>query len=190
MQRNVLYTVEDEDAAIRALFLMMNYKPIHNRKDELEQEKEIDPFFTECICKMDRQVRYRLRREASLSWDEPSRLPCRPLYDNGDERSEEETRQYQQPRVTQDEIDPKHEAENVDVCYTCTNHRFCTGPVCEARVLTCTYCESVEGPLRVRYNRKVAARAKKLDLKNIYITKNDVLKFLIESKKSCNLNVK
>jgi len=120
---------------------MMNYKPIHNGKDELKQEKEIDPFFTECIRKMDRQqekeidpfftecirkmnrqVRYRLRREASLSRDEPPRLPCRPWYDNGDERSEEETRQYQQPRVTQDEINPKNEAENVDVCYTCTNH--------------------------------------------------------------------
>jgi len=166
MQRNVLYTVEDEDAAIREFFPMMNYKPIHSGKDELE--KEIDPFFTECIRKMDRQVRYRLRRDLSLSRDQPPHLPCRPWYNNGDEHAWEETRRYHQPRVTQQEIDPKNDAQNVDVCYTCTNHRYCTGPVCEARVLTCAHCESEKGPptrseQEVQYNRKMTARAKKLD---------------------------
>jgi len=64
--------------------------------------------------------------------------------------------------VPQAEIEPNHEAANEEVCYTCTNHRFCTGPVCGARVLTCRHCESKEGPLRVRENKKRAALAKKL----------------------------
>jgi len=94
MQRNVLYTVEEEDAAIRAFFPRMNYKPLHNEKDKLEQEHEIDPFLTECIRKMDRQVRYWLRRDLSLSRDQPPRLPCRPRYNNDDEHEWEDTRQY------------------------------------------------------------------------------------------------
>jgi len=163
MHRNVLYTIVDEEAAVRSLFPFADYGHTHNGNDEQKNEKDIDPFWTECIRKMDRQIRYRLRRDASLSRDQPPRFPCRPWYDNGDEQSGKETRRYQQPRVTQNEIDPKNDAQNVDVCHTCTNHRYCTGPVCEARVLTCAYCESEEGPLRVRYNKKMAARAKKLN---------------------------
>jgi len=64
--------------------------------------------------------------------------------------------------VPQEQIEPNHEAANEGVCYTCTNHRFCTGPVCGARVLTYRHCESEEGPLRVRDNKKRAALAKKL----------------------------
>jgi len=164
MERNVLYTTDDEEAAVRSPFPEAAYEHGHNGNDaEKQEEKKIDPFWAECIRKMDRQIRYRLRRDLSLSRDQPPRLPCRPWYDNGDEHTREEQRPYHQPRVEQERIRPKNYARNIDVCYTCTNHRYCVGPVCEARVLTCSYCESEEGPLRVRYNKEMAARAKKIN---------------------------
>jgi len=168
MERNVLYTTADEDAAVRSLFPENACEHGHNDNDAEDilfrmEKKKIEPFWAECIRKYDRQIRCRLRRDLSLSRDQPPRLPCHPWYNNCDEHAWEETRRYHQPRVTQKEIEPKNDAQNVDVCYTCTNHRYCTGPVCEARVLTCAHCESEEGPLRVQYNKKMAARTKKLD---------------------------
>jgi len=129
MNRNVLSTVDDEIDAIRGLF------PADYGLAWLNSEEgliAVDPFFVTLVRKMDRQVRYRLRRDASLSRDQPPRLPCRPWFNNGDEHEWEDQRKYHQTRVSQEEIEPKHDAQNVDVCYTCTNHRFCTGPVCEA----------------------------------------------------------
>jgi len=35
--------------------------------------------------KIARQIKYRLRREISMSRDNPPRLPCRPWFNNGDE---------------------------------------------------------------------------------------------------------
>jgi len=118
----------------------------------------IDPFFDEMDRKHDRRTHYRMRRDASLNRVSPHhsyslvgevipRLPCRPWYNNGDEYDWEDTRQYHQPRVYQEEIDPKNGRTNEDMCYTCLDHKLCTGPVCEARVLMCTYCDSEEGPL-------------------------------------------
>jgi len=52
------------------------------------------------------------------------RLPCRPWFNNGDEYEWEDQRKYRQPRVQQNQNDPKHDAANVDVCYTCMNHRY------------------------------------------------------------------
>jgi len=123
----------------------------------------IDPYVDEMVRKYDRQVQYRLRRDESLSRDDPPRLPCRPWYNNGDENDWEDVRRYHQPRVYQEEIDPKHDTANEDTCYTCMDHRLCTGPVCEATVLRCTYCHSEKGPLRVRQNKEKGALARKLD---------------------------
>jgi len=137
------------------------YEPAHDENDTVKEEK-VDPFWSECVRKMDRQVRYRQRRDASLSRDTPLRRPCRPWFNNGNEHEWEDQREYLQPREPQEEIDPRHDETNETVCYTCTDHRSCTGPVCGARVLTCMHCESEEGPLRVREKRKKAALAKKL----------------------------
>jgi len=160
MNRNVLSTIDDEVEPIHELFQADYGLEWLNSE---EGQIAVEPFFETMVRKMDRQVRYRLRRDASLSRDEPPRLPCRPWFNNGDEYEWDDVRMYNQPRVSQAEIDPKHAAANVDVCYTCMDHRFCTGPVCEARVLTCTYCDSEKGPLRVRQNKERGALARKLD---------------------------
>jgi len=123
----------------------------------------IDPVVDDIERRGERAERYRLKRDASLSRDKPPRLPCRPWYNNGDEHDWEDERAYHQPRVTQGEVDPKYSEANEEVCYTCTNHRFCRGPVCESRVLTCIYCNSEKGPLRVRHNDEKGALARKLD---------------------------
>jgi len=109
-----------------------------------------DPVIDDIIQKGELREKYRLKRDSSLSRDNPPRLPCRPWYNNGDEYDYEDTRQYHQLRVYQEEIDPKHHMDNEDVCYTCINHRLCTGPVCEARVIRCTHCDSEKGPLRIQ----------------------------------------
>jgi len=159
MNRQILYTETEVDDMVRNLF-PADYELTWYNSDE--GVIAVDPYFMNLIRRFDRQVRYRKRRDESLNRDQPPRLPCRPWYNNGDEYDWEDTRQYHQPRVYQEEIDPKNHMENEDMCYTCMNHRFCTGPVCEARVLTCRHCESEEGPLRVRENKKRAALAKKL----------------------------
>jgi len=164
MYRHILYTEAEVDEMLRKMFpnAAGSYYEHAKDNDGADDEQKTDPFEAEMVRKMDRQVRYRKRRDDSLSRDELPRLPCRPYYNNGDEYEWEDQRLYSQPRVFQEEIDPKHEAANTDVCYTCTDHRLCTGPVCEARVLTCGYCESEEGPLRVRQTKERATLAKKL----------------------------
>jgi len=121
-----------------------------------------DPIIMEYVRREDRRIRYRLRRDASLSRDEPTRLPCRPYYNNGDMHEWDDTRLYQQPRVYQEEMDPKHHLENRDTCYTCTNHRLCLGPVCEATASQCEFCDSEQGPYRIR-NHEKAALARKVE---------------------------
>jgi len=77
MERNVLYTTADEDDAVRSLFPEDTYEHGHNGNDAEDilfriEKKEIDPFWAECIRKYDRQIRYRLRRDLSLSRDKSS----------------------------------------------------------------------------------------------------------------------
>jgi len=155
MYKNKLYTESEVDEMVRKMFnnAVGSYYEPANEHDTVE-DKKVDPFWTEVTRKMNRQVRYRQRRDASLSRDKPPRLPCRPFYNNGDDYDWEDQREYHQPRVTQDQIEPKDDKENEEVCYTCTSHRFCQGPVCESRVLTCDNCASEEGPYRVRYNKE------------------------------------
>jgi len=123
----------------------------------------IDPIIDDIERRWERAVRYRLKRDASLSRDNPPRLPCRPYENNGEQYGYEDTRSYHQPRVCQEEMDPKWDTKNEDTCYTCMNHRLCKGPVCEATVMRCAYCDSEKGPLRVRRNDEKGALARKLD---------------------------
>jgi len=159
MNCNVLPTIDDKVEPTHEWY-RANYGP--ESLNSKEGRIAIDPYVDEMVRKGDRQDRYRLKRDASLSRDEPPRLPCRPWFNNGDEYDWEDTRRYYQPRVYQEEIDPKHDTVNEDTCYTCMNHRLCRGPVCEATVLTCSYCESEKGPLRVRQNNERGALARKL----------------------------
>jgi len=164
MYKHVLYTEAEVDEMLRTMFpdAAGSYYEHAKNNDGADDEQKTDPFWAEMVRKMDRQVRYRKRGDDSLSKDQPPRLPCHTWFNNGDEYEWEDERKYRQPRVQQNEIDPKHDAANVDVCYTCLNHRSCTGPVCEARILTCCYCESEEGSLGVRQDKERAALAKKL----------------------------
>jgi len=139
--------------------------------DEIELYKSVpetnDPMrYTE---KVRQQQNYRRIREESMSRDQPPRLPCRPYSDNGDEYlwtcPGQPIKEYQQPRVDQRKIRATT-LPPIDVCYTCMDHRLCLGPVCPARVLTCFYCESKEGPLRVRAKKlakKIAERPRRFD---------------------------
>jgi len=99
--------------------------------------------------KIARQIKYRLRREISMSRDNPPRLPCRPWFDNGNEdlwlRPGEAMKEYHQERVKYYEID--YPANNHQNCYTCVGHRRCDNHLSMARRLTCFFCESEEGPL-------------------------------------------
>jgi len=112
---------------------------------------------------MVRQFKTTPHNTYNLFGDVIPRLPGRPCCNNGDEHDWEDTRRYHQPRVYQEEIDPKNDKANEDMCYTCLNHRLCTGPVCEARVMTCAYCDSDEGPLRVRQNNERGALSRKIE---------------------------
>jgi len=135
---------------------------LRQESDEIELYKDVpdtnEPMiYTE---KVRRQQKYRRIREESMSRDQPPRLLCRPYSDKGDgylwKCPGQPDKQYQQPRVDQSKIQTK-ELPAIEVCYTCMNHRLCLGPVCPALVLTCFYCESKEGPLRVRA-KKLATR--------------------------------
>jgi len=143
---------------IQGLTAIQIYDIEHENRDKEEDIPNSNPYVDK---KLDRQKRYRKRREISLSRDNPPRLPCRPYFDNGDEYMsvdpDEEPRTYHQPRVDQSLIPPRGGVLAIDKCYTCTNHRYCVGPVCEARVVSCYYCNSQKGPLRVRWNRKQRA---------------------------------
>jgi len=153
-----LYTTADE-RHMALLLQGLTQIQIYDMKNKNREKQEEILYSTPYVNKtFERQRRYRRRREISLSHDQSPRLPCRPFYDNGDEymwvEPEEEQRTYHQPRVDQGLIPPKGGALDVDVCYTCTNHRYCVGPICEARVVSCYYCNSEKGPLRVRENKK------------------------------------
>jgi len=97
------------------------------------------------------QIKYRRLREASLSRETPPSLPCRPFYQNG-ERSDYEDRNYDASnKYHQERVEELPTQSNtLDDCYTCINHRNCGKTLCRARRLTCHYCRSEEGPLRVR----------------------------------------
>jgi len=120
--------------------------------------------------KVARQMKYRRIRELSMSRDQPPRLPVRPWCDNGDEYlwtcpGKGET-PYQQPRVDQRRIETPFNVPDTYVCYTCMDHRMCLGPICPPRVLSCYFCNSKEGPLRVRAKKlakRVADRPKRFD---------------------------
>jgi len=119
--------------------------------------------------KIARQIKYRRIRELSMSRDQPPWLPCRPWWDNGDQYlwtcpGSPETL-HQQPRVDQHRIE-SFDLPDSYVCYTCMDHRMCVGPICPARVISCFYCNSKEGPLRVRAKKlakRVADRPKRFD---------------------------
>jgi len=102
-----------------------------------------------------RQIKYRRARELSMSRDQPPRLPCRPWYDNGNERMYlavgEAERDYHQKRLKYYEID--YPAFHGDDCLTCMDHRLCNGHLCKARRVSCYYCNTKEGPLQVRSKR-------------------------------------
>jgi len=102
-----------------------------------------------------RQLKYRRARELSMSRDQPPRLPCRPWYDNGDERmylaDGEAEKDYHQKRLKYYEID--YPAFHGDDCLTCMDHRQCNDHLCRARRASCYYCNTKEGPLRVRAKR-------------------------------------
>jgi len=160
MSGSELSTVDDGVEASRG-----RWKPYYGLQwiNSVEGRVAIDPVIEDMERIWQRKARYRLKRDASLSRDDPPRLPCRPWCNNGDEYDWEDTRLYHQPRVYQEEIDPKHHMKIEDICYTCMNHRLCRGPVCEARVIRCTHCDSEKGPLRVRLNNERGAPARKLD---------------------------
>jgi len=119
---------------------------------ERQAEAEMDPHEIKVLPKQTtRQINYRRRREASLARDTPPRLPCRPFQENGpltayDIRNLDQTIQYHQKRI--DDITPR--SKTLDNCYTCVNHRLCDQHLCKATRLTCFYCESEEGPLKIR----------------------------------------
>jgi len=109
-----------------------------------------------------RQINYRRRREASLARDTPPRLPCRPFHENGilteyDIRNHDQTIQYHQQRI--DDTTPRR--KTMDNCYTCVNHRLCDKYLCKATRLTCFYCESDQGPLRVREQTRIKREQEK-----------------------------
>jgi len=119
--------------------------------------------------KIARQIKYRRIRELSMSRDQPPWLPCRPWCDNGDQYlwtspGRAETT-YQQPRVDQSQTQT-FDLPASFMCYTCMDHWLCLGPICPARVISCYYCESKEGPLRVRAKKlakRIADRPKRFD---------------------------
>jgi len=123
---------------------------------EREDEAEMDPNAKNILPKkISRQINYRRRREASLARDSPTRLPCRPFYENGpltdyDERNYDQTTPYHQKR-----IDDIPQSNTLDDCYPCVNHRYCDQQLCQARRLTCLYCEFEQGPLRVREKTRI-----------------------------------
>jgi len=129
---------------------------------EREAEAEMDPHEPKVYTKkIARQIKYRRLREESLARDLPPRLPCRPFYLNGqltayEERTYDWSVQYHQGRLEQL---PTPE-NNLDNCHTCTNHRNCNKDLCNARRLTCYYCESDKGPLRVRAKRAALERGR------------------------------
>jgi len=123
----------------------------------------MDPNETKVLPKkITRQINYRRRREASLARDTPPRLPCRPFHENGpltdyDIRNFDQTIQYHQQRI--DDITPRN--KTLDNCYTCVNHRFCDQYLCKATRLTCFYCESEQGPLKVREQTRMKREQEK-----------------------------
>jgi len=129
---------------------------------EREDEANMDPNAKNVLPKkITRQINYRRRREASLARDSPPRLPCRPFYENGpltdyDERNYDQTTLYHQKR-----IDDLTQRRTLDDCYTCVNHRYCDQYLCKATRLTCFYCDSEQGPLRVREQTKMKREQEK-----------------------------
>jgi len=120
-------------------------------------------------------MKYRQIRELSMSRDTPPRLPCRPWCDIRDKylwtRPGEGETPHHQPRVDQRLIETPSNLLDSYMCYTCTDHRKCVGPVCTARVLTCFFCNSEQGPLCVRDNKlamRVADRPRKFDYYRVY----------------------
>jgi len=115
-----------------------------------------------------RQIKYRRARELSMSRDQPPRLPCRPWYNNGNERMYihvgETEREYHQKRLKYYEID--YPAFHGDDCLTCMDHRKCNDHLCKARRVSCYYCNTKEGPLLVRAKKlakRIAERPKRFD---------------------------
>jgi len=123
---------------------------------EREAESEMDSQELRKLPKQtERQIKYRRLREQSLSRDNPPRLPCRPFYENGEKteysgRNYDSTTKYDQERV--DELPTQ--TGTLDDCHTCINYHNCGEDLCRARRLTCYYCRSDEGPLRVRAKRR------------------------------------
>jgi len=115
-----------------------------------------------------RQIKYRRARELSMSRDQPPRLPCRSCYDNSNKEEwlgiGEAVKEYQQKRVDWYELD--YPINNLENCLTCMDHRKCDDHLCMARRVSCYFCNSEKGPLRVRAKRlarRIAERPKRFD---------------------------
>jgi len=115
-----------------------------------------------------RQIKYRRARELSMSRDQPPRLLCRPWYDNGNEimylAVGEAEKEYHQKRLKYYEID--YPAFHGDDCLTCMDHRKCNDHLCRARRVSCYYCNTKEGPLRVRAKqlaKRIAERPRRFN---------------------------
>jgi len=130
---------------------------------EREAEAEMDPNETKVLPKkVTRQINYRRRREASLARDTPPRLPCRPFHQNGiltdyEERNFDQTIQYHQKRL--DSLPSR--SKTLDNCYTCVNHRLCDHYLCKATQLTFFYCDSDQGPIKIREQTRMKQEQEK-----------------------------
>jgi len=137
-------------------FLLNEARGWTTPEDRVEENQEPEEPFVQSH-KMEWQIKYRRIWELSMGRDEPPCLPCRPWCDNGNEylwnRPGEGETPYHQPRVDRRLI-PTLDIPYCYVCYTCMDHRKCVGLVCPARVLSCYYCNSEKGPLRVREQRR------------------------------------
>jgi len=84
MEGQRLYTTADERYMTYLLQGLTNIQIYEIENKDRKKQEEI-PNSTPYVNKtFERQMRYRRRREISLSRDQPPRLPCRPFYDNGD----------------------------------------------------------------------------------------------------------
>jgi len=139
------------------LYLLSLQQDEETRKRELYKDIPDTNEPIVCTKQVAQQQKYRRARELSMSQDQPSRLPCRPWYDNGNTEmwlnTWEAVKEYHQQRVSWYEID--YPIDNLENCLTCMDHRKCDDYLCMARRVSCYFCNSEEGPLQVRAKKLV-----------------------------------
>jgi len=154
-----------QEAGQDSRFLLTEERGWTTEEIEDQESKERQGPFVQSH-KIERQIMYRRMGDLSLSRDQPLRLPCRLWIDNGDDelwiRPGEKETVYHQKRGEGYLID--YPTTNYNKCYTCMDHRKCDESLCMACRFTCYYCESEEGPLRVR-EKRLAKRVTELNRK-------------------------